>query len=452
MASLERLEVYLDGSPDHVFTTGETVHGRIMMVVGRSLKIQRLEVRVRGRCLAEWQEASEDGEERQLYEKEEYIRNSITVLGKVASTDGRTDTPHVEFVDSGTHVYSFQFQLPEDVPSSFEGVHGYVRYWVKAKLYGVWGLLDQSGRVEFNVEKPLDLNTIPGAMDPAEDEDSCVICGCCMNQGSVTASLRINKRGFVPGESIVCDASVLNGSETSIRATKIKFYKIITYGDSPLESVTREKTTICEVIRGKLKPGHEESFVSEYLLLPPSLPMTSLPGCSLIDVDYVIELKVVASQSKMSICLPLLIIVGSISTDENLLNDKSEGFEAITMQPLSTNHFKTEEASSDDRPISSIAPMATELDELYPPIRSQLSYINEESPEDENGTPSDQENELTVFSPLNEDIEAGATLGISIFQREKTLEEIYIMKRRPRVLKIMAAVNEGTTFDDENSL
>ncbi|WAR30030.1 hypothetical protein MAR_003598 [Mya arenaria] len=319
-----------------------------------------LEVRVRGRCLAEWQEASEDGEERQLYEKEEYIRNSITVLGKVASTDGRTDTPHVEFVDSGTH----------------------------AKLYGVWGLLDQSGRVEFNVEKPLDLNTIPGAMDPAEDEDSCVICGCCMNQGSVTASLRINKRGFVPGESIVCDASVLNGSETSIRATKIKFYK----------------------------------------------------------------LKVVASQSKMSICLPLLIIVGSISTDENLLNDKSEGFEAITMQPLSTNHFKTEEASSDDRPISSIAPMATELDELYPPIRSQLSYINEESPEDENGTPSDQENELTVFSPLNEDIEAGATLGISIFQREKTLEEIYIMKRRPRVLKIMAAVNEGTTFDDENSL
>lgn len=43
-------------------------------------------------------------------------------------------------------------------------MHGYVRYWVKAKIHGVWGLIDQSGKVEFGVERTLDLNNVPGAM------------------------------------------------------------------------------------------------------------------------------------------------------------------------------------------------------------------------------------------------------------------------------------------------
>jgi len=39
-------------------------------------------VKVRGRCLAEWREMMEAGEARQLYEKEEYLRETITLLGR----------------------------------------------------------------------------------------------------------------------------------------------------------------------------------------------------------------------------------------------------------------------------------------------------------------------------------------------------------------------------------
>jgi len=46
----------------------------------------------------------------------------------------------------------------------------------------------------------------------------------------VTASLRVNRRGFTPGQAIVCDASVFNGTDSSIRATKIKLYKVLHLG------------------------------------------------------------------------------------------------------------------------------------------------------------------------------------------------------------------------------
>jgi hypothetical protein len=63
----------------------------------------------------------------------------------------------------------------------------------------------------------------------AEDEDSCVICGCCLNQGTISAAFRINRRGFVSGESILCDAEIYNGSVSSIKSTKLKLYKVVLF-------------------------------------------------------------------------------------------------------------------------------------------------------------------------------------------------------------------------------
>jgi len=47
-----------------------------------NMTLAGLEVKVRGRCLAEWREMMEAGEARQLYEKEEYLRETITLLGR----------------------------------------------------------------------------------------------------------------------------------------------------------------------------------------------------------------------------------------------------------------------------------------------------------------------------------------------------------------------------------
>ena len=38
----------------------------------------------------------------------------------------------------GAHKHQFSFQLPLSLPSSFEGAHGYVRYWAKACMDRPW--------------------------------------------------------------------------------------------------------------------------------------------------------------------------------------------------------------------------------------------------------------------------------------------------------------------------
>ncbi|KAH3746680.1 arrestin domain-containing protein 3-like [Dreissena polymorpha] len=449
MASVARLEVCLDNSADGKYVTGQTVRGKLVLVLRRSMKIQGIEIKVKGRCMAEWREIDPNtGEERQLYEQEDYINQKIPILGKELNqsvVNGSDVTPHVEFIDSGTHVHSFEFDLADDIPSSFEGIHGYVRYWIKAKIVGVWGLLDQSGKVEFPVERQLDLNRIPGAMEPAEDEDSCVMCGCCLNQGSISAFMRINRRGFTPGQSIVCDAEVFNGSDVTILSSKIKLYKIITYGDSPMESITREKVTICEIIRGKVKSGRRELYEQEYLVLPTSLHVTSLPGCSLIDVDYVVELKVTSSQERLHIRLPLLVIVGTVPLSGSI--DATAPDPAIRAEgQLSINPFIDQDVSMAP-PTTNIPPMATELDELYPPISDKNALMSSDNDDDDGSHQS-------IRDATSPEVEQSV---LSIVKREKSFHELYMTKRRPRVVKIKAAIhegiaNEGASFDEEDEL
>lgn len=76
----------------------------------------------------------------------------------------------------------------------------------------------------------------------------------------------------------------------SLYAPAISF-QIITYGDAPFESKTREKQTVCEQLRGKIKSGREEIYDHEMLTLPSKLSVTSLPGCTFIDIDYVVEVR-----------------------------------------------------------------------------------------------------------------------------------------------------------------
>lgn len=233
----------------------------------------------------------------------------------------------------------------------------------------------------------------------------------------------------------MCDATVYNGSVSSVKSTKLKLYQITTYGDVPTESLSREKWTICEIIRGKIQPGQEERYENEYLKLPETLPVTSLPGCSFIDIDFVVELKVDCPKEDVTMRLPILIIVGTvalrgvnITTAQPSTKDIVANTEGIPMPnlPPSASNFDfftiVPPSESNNQPdslmmqtVSSVGllptgvpPIATKLDEKYPPV-----------------------------------------VELSIAKREQTLTETYEEARKPRVLRIMSAVKEGSTLEEE---
>ena len=61
---------------------------------------------------------------------------------------------------TGRHTFPFQYQLPPNLPSSFEGGVGYVRYQVKCKIDKPWKF-DHKTKTPFTVISVLDLNSMP---------------------------------------------------------------------------------------------------------------------------------------------------------------------------------------------------------------------------------------------------------------------------------------------------
>lgn len=61
---------------------------------------------------------------------------------------------------AGQHTFPFQLQLPQDLPPSFEGAYGYIRYWAKATIDKPWKF-DQHTKRAFTVIPSLDLNQQP---------------------------------------------------------------------------------------------------------------------------------------------------------------------------------------------------------------------------------------------------------------------------------------------------
>lgn len=63
-------------------------------------------------------------------------------------------------LEQGEHVYPFNISLPHQLPSTFNGEHGHVRYDAKVTIDIPWGK-DKEREVTFEVISPLDLNFEP---------------------------------------------------------------------------------------------------------------------------------------------------------------------------------------------------------------------------------------------------------------------------------------------------
>lgn len=60
-------------------------------------------------------------------------------------------------IPAGLHTYKFACALPAQLPTSFEGTYGQIRYTMNVVLERPWKF-DQTYKVAFTVLKELDLN------------------------------------------------------------------------------------------------------------------------------------------------------------------------------------------------------------------------------------------------------------------------------------------------------
>ena len=76
------------------------------------------------------------------------------------------DTSEGELHPAGEVIYPFQFQLPPNLPCSFEGgddsIRCSIRYYIECRIDRLWNF-DIKVQLPFTVISVLDLNQYPGA-------------------------------------------------------------------------------------------------------------------------------------------------------------------------------------------------------------------------------------------------------------------------------------------------
>ncbi|KAL5005003.1 hypothetical protein ScPMuIL_018459 [Solemya velum] len=250
-----------------------------------------------------WSEGS--GEHRRHRSaKEEYFRLTTLLCGKLPGESGED-----MIIGPGQHVHPFTFVLPnEQLPMSFETETGRVRYTIKATVDRPWAI-DYVTTQPFTVLSALDLNSIPEAKVSDQNQVSKTICCLCCASGPITSHFRIDKRGYVPGETIVVNGDVVNNSSRNILSVAAILEMVTTYKADGARKTHRKE--VASIRDDGIGPMGAVTWSGKQLKVP-AVPASFLVGCNIIDITYILKITADAEHTPFDVDVPLTIIVGTI--------------------------------------------------------------------------------------------------------------------------------------------
>ena len=293
-----------------IYFGGQVIQGQVLINSCEEMSnVKNVQIKLTGFGEVHWTEQerktrrSSDGQRDEHYtvtktfrNHEEYVDNKILV--------------HHGYLPAGQHVFPFSFLLPPNLPSSFEGQHGHVRYFIEAKI-------DRSGLFSFNKRKKqfitinsvVDLNLIQGA-DMAQTNSNVKTFGClCCKSGPLSAMVRIPRYGYTPGEILSISAEIENLSNKKMNCTKARLFQDVVFRAT---NGTKSSTRILqEVRRGPIKTGETDVWNGQPLSIP-AVPPSGLGGCRIIDVSYRLEFLVDPSGIGFNLVVSIPITIGTI--------------------------------------------------------------------------------------------------------------------------------------------
>lgn len=152
----------------------------------------------------------------------------------------------------------------------------------------------------------------------------------CLTGGYVFARVRLDRGGFVPGESILVYALVENDSSTTLLKTRASVTETIQYTVKG-KIVAQESRELAWVERGKIGPRAADEWRNELLPIPP-LPPTNLRGCHLIRIHYDVNFSIYPKSGKeITLILPILMATYPIRNADGTLKRRKGTYYPSTL-------------------------------------------------------------------------------------------------------------------------
>ncbi|XP_061872591.1 arrestin domain-containing protein 3-like isoform X4 [Colius striatus] len=283
-----------------VYSSGDTVSGKVSLEVTGEIRVKSLKIHARGHAKVHWTESRNAGSNTaytQNYAEEvEYFNHKDVLLGHERDGDNSEEGLHT--IHSGRHEYAFSFELPQiPLATSFEGRHGSVRYWVKAELHRPW-LLPVKLKKEFTVFEHIDINT-PSLLSPQAGTKEKTLCCWLCTSGPISLSAKIERKGYTPGESIQIFAEIENCSSRMVVPKATIYQTQAFYAKGKMKEV---KQLVANLRGESLSSGKTETWNGKQL---------KILDCSIIRVEYSLMVYV-DIPGAMDLFLNLPLVIGTI--------------------------------------------------------------------------------------------------------------------------------------------
>ncbi|XP_070707060.1 arrestin domain-containing protein 1b [Pempheris klunzingeri] len=271
-----------------VYGPGESISGTVKIRTGNSLQYKAIKVNCQGAC-----GISNKMNDNSWALEEQYFNSTLSVADKGTLAPGE-------------HSFPFQFVIPVAVPTSFEGPFGKIVYRVRAAIDTPRFSKDYKAQRPFYLLNLLNLNEVPDIEHPSYAVTTKKFNYLLVKTGTLMLKARSDLRGYIPGQVIKLATEIHNKSGKDTGCVLASLIQKVTY---KTKRPVFDLRTIAEVEGAGVKAGKHAEW-REQIIVPP-LPQSALAGCSLIDIDYFIQVSLKSPDAVVT----LPIYIGNIAVN-----------------------------------------------------------------------------------------------------------------------------------------
>ncbi|XP_063050031.1 arrestin domain-containing protein 3-like [Engraulis encrasicolus] len=285
-------------NPTGAFRSGEILSGELRLELLKEIKIQKILMTVKGKAKVIWT-ISRSKNTRVFQGKEVLYRVEAAVL---QNTGSWYDEPTLQ---PGVHVYPFRCQPPTgNFPSTFEGKHGRIVYSVVFEIHRQDHIKTIDS--DFKFERLVNVAVPELLMPQSETKRRSLSCFCCTVSGDIYLDVFVEKKGFIPGETINITAEVGNGTSKNIVliATLSKIVTYYTVGKADKKACPKE----LGYVTGQPIQPNTSAFECELAVPIPEDLNISLGNCEVLEVEYSLVVNLfVKGCPAMKVVFPIVI-------------------------------------------------------------------------------------------------------------------------------------------------
>ncbi|XP_054515272.1 arrestin domain-containing protein 1 isoform X7 [Pan troglodytes] len=236
-----------------VYSPGEPLAGTVRVRLGAPLPFRAIRVTCTGSC-----GVSNKANDTAWVVEEGYFNSSLSLADKGS-------------LPAGEHSFPFQFLLPATAPTSFEGPFGKI-------VHQQPNVASATKKFSYKLVKT----------------------------GSVVLTASTDLRGYVVGQALQLHADIENQSGKDTSPVVASLLQKVSY---KAKRWIHDVRTIAEVEGAGVKAWRRAQWHEQILV--PALPQSALPGCSLIHIDYYLQVSLKAPEA--TVTLP--VFIGNIAVN-----------------------------------------------------------------------------------------------------------------------------------------